>query len=261
MTMTESSAQERTGGREFTLRPDGSLVGDDGSSGQLAAALRYACRLADTVGEQLGLGDLVGLATTSSSRLTVRVGWDLARECTLRARLDVTVPHQPRHFDVVGGAGVKPALAHCMQRVHRVEGVRWSALVTADARVVAAQVAPGPAAGRGTSALPGVGTRVLAVVGAIPQRHLTGHVRLTFERGTLLLVPIRQSCLYVLADAEIEEEAFTEAVDEVRAVLEDERLGAAETVVDAAGEAEPEAAPVAQAAPVPPTQRRRWRRG
>lgn len=260
MTTSGPSLGKRTSGYEFIVRHDGTVVGDDGAEGRLAASLRYVSRLADSLGEQLALGDLVGIATTSSSRLSAQLGWDMARQCIIRGRLDLTVPHQPRGVDVPRAEDVDAALARCVERVQAVGGVRWSAVVTADARIVAAHV-PTPRADEIATLddLTHVGSRVLAVRGAIPERYLSGYVHLTFEAGSLLLVPVRQSCLVVGADT-VDEEAFTDAVDEVRAVLADQRLGAATTMVELPPV---ETGPVERAeapAPQPPSPRRRWRR-
>ena len=70
---------------QFLVRPDGSVVGDDGLSGTLAAALPYTGRLARRMGELVDAGDLRVLEAFGTEHLIVAVTWTPAGEGTFRA--------------------------------------------------------------------------------------------------------------------------------------------------------------------------------
>ena len=79
---------------QFLVRPDGSVVGDDGASGSLAAALPYTGRLARRMGELVGVGDLRLLEAFGVDHLIVGVTWTPAGEGTFRA---VVAPPRAAH--------------------------------------------------------------------------------------------------------------------------------------------------------------------
>ena len=126
--------------RHFSVLSDGTVRGDDGESGRLAASLRYAARLAGQVEFLLDVGDLIELATVSREAITARVTHDDESEMSLSVRLDSQPFRQPKVLTVVGGADVHAALAHCIQRVQSTPGVSWGAIVADDKRVVGASL-------------------------------------------------------------------------------------------------------------------------
>lgn len=255
--MTEYDASPpETPARRFTVAADGTIHGDDGASGGLAASLRYACRVAGQLEFLTGAGDLEWVSTVSSTTVTARVGWSLAREVTLSAEVEAGEPRAPKEFTVVGGADVHAALGHCMQRVRQLLGTHWSAVITGDKRVVGAAV---PQSGSGVldsmAALPEVGVRALAVLGALEERYRETCVLLDYQRGTMLVAAIGDHALYAFAD-KLDARVVSEVVDEVRAILVPAQVAGADTI--ATGDDRPEppdpdaaATAAAAAAPVP----------
>jgi len=220
------SAEAMDGGHEragFVVRPDGTVVGDDGAAGALAAALPYAGRLARRAGELVDVGDLRAMEAFGTRRLTVGVTWTPAGEGTYRA---VPTPAEPRTvptFMVVGGADPTAAAAHCVERVSAVEGVRWSSVVTAGSRVVAA-VGETTAASR----LAEVGTRMLAILRSLEDQHVAGFVRLGFEQGVLVGASLGRHALVARTDATDDDELLA-TIDEIRAILADRDLSTVPT--------------------------------
>ncbi|KRF37211.1 hypothetical protein [Nocardioides sp. Soil805] len=216
--------------RRFTVAADGTVSGDDGDSGRLAVSLRYACRVAGQLEFLTGAGDLEWVSTVSSTAVTARVGWSLAREVTLSAEVEGGAPRPPKEFTVVGGSDVHAALAHCMQRVRQMLGTHWGAVITGDKRVVGAAV---PQSGGGVldsmAALPEVGIRALAVLGALEERYRETCVLLDYAHGTLLVAAIGDHALYAFAD-KVDTRVVAEIVDEVRAVLSPDDLARADTI-------------------------------
>lgn len=252
MTVHDDPPQQEPA-RRFTVAADGSTTGDDGASGGLAASLRYACRVAGQLEFLTGAGDLEWVSTVSTTTVTARVGWTLAREVTLSAEVEAGEPRAPKEFTVVGGADVHAALGHCMQRVRQLLGTHWSAVITGDKRVVGAAV---PQSGSGVldsmAALPEVGVRALAVLGALEERYRETCVLLDYQRGTMLVAAIGDHALYAFAD-KLDARVVSEVVDEVRAILVPAQVAGADTI--ATGDArleppEPDGAATA-AAPVP----------
>lgn len=246
--------------RHFAILTDGTVRGDDGEDGLLAASLRYAARLAGQVEYILDVGDLLELTTVSRTAVTASITRDDAGGIGLSARLESQAFRQPRVLTVVGGADVHAALAHCVQRVQQTPGVKWGAIIADDKRVVGASL-PGAGAAvlESVSALPNVGVRALAVLGAIEEHLRESWVRLNYERATVLMTNVGPHCLYAVVD-EVKAGPFGEAVDEVRAILAPYDLSEAATLatetVDAVTEIEVEPA-VAAAIPVPTGMRYR----
>jgi hypothetical protein len=207
------------------------VVGDDGAAGGLAAALPYTGRLARRVGELAGIGDLRAWEALGTRRLTVGVTWTPAGEGTYRAGL---VPAEPRSvptFMVVGAASTAATIAHCLDRVLAVEGVRWGGVVTAASRVVAAA-----GDGAATSHLDEVGTRVLAILRSLEDQHVAGFVRLQYEVASVVGASLGRHALVVCTLA-AEDDELLATVDEVRAILADRDLSTVPTQdVSASGE-------------------------
>jgi hypothetical protein len=217
------------GGRdrcEFVVRPDGTVVGDDGATGALAAALPYTGRLARRAGELVEVGDLRALEALGTRRLTVGVTWTPAGEGTYRAVLAPAEPRTVPTFMVVGGADATATVVHCVGRVLAVEGVRWAGVVTAGSRVVAAA---GDGAAR--SHLDEVGNRLLAILRSLEDQQVAGFVRLRFEEASVVGASLGRHAL-VACTGETDEHALLATVDEVRAILADHDLASVPTQDD-----------------------------
>lgn len=216
--------------RRFAVLTDGTVRGDDGEGGRLAASLRYAARLAGQVEFLLDVGPLQKLATVSEVAITAGVTRDDAGGVGLSVRVDSQPRRRPKMLTVVGGADVHAALAHCVQRVQETRGVRWGAIIADDKRVVGASL---PRAGAtvlaSLTALPTVGVRALAVLAAIDEPLRQSWVQLTYARATVLVAGVGPHCLYAVVD-EVAPVPFGEAIDEVRAILSAHDLSAAETL-------------------------------
>jgi len=212
------------GRAEFVVRPDGTLVGDDGAAGAVAAALPYTGRLARRAGELLEVGDLRAMEASGLRRLVVGVTWTPAGEGTYRA---VATPAEPREvptYTVVGASDTSSALAHCVGRVTAVDGVRWSAVVTAASRVVAVS------GHDGSDQLAEVGNRMLAILRSLEDQSAAGFVRLRFEQGAVVGASLGRHALVAQSDGTDDDELLA-MVDEVRAVLAGHDLSTASTQV------------------------------
>ncbi|MBL0749672.1 hypothetical protein [Nocardioides baculatus] len=239
--MTADPASGAPGAPQFLVRPDGSVAGDDGASGALAAALPYTGRLARRMGELAGVGDLRLVEAFGTDHLTVGVTWTPAGEGTYRAALAPLAPRTVPTFTVVGAVDPAAAVIHCLGRLDAVEGVSWSAVVTVDARVIGIQ-----AEQQDLDRLAEVGNRMLAILRSLEDQHGSGFVRLGFEEGALLGASLGRHALVAAIDG-ADDEALTAMIDEVRAILADQDLSAV------ASHREPEVAPVVEAPPeVPP---------
>lgn len=216
MSADAMDGEEERGG--FVVRPDGTVVGDDGAAGALAAALPYTGRLARRAGELVGVGDLRAVEALGTRRLTVGVTWTPAGEGTYRAVLAHAEPRTVPTFMVVGGADATAAVVHCVDRLVAVAGVRWSSVVTAGSRVVAA-------AGETTATahLAEVGTRILAILRSLEDQQVAGFVRLRFEEGSLVGASLGRHALLARTDATDDVELLA-TIDEVRAILADRDL-------------------------------------
>jgi hypothetical protein len=212
---------------DFVVRPDGTVVGDDGASGALAAALPYAGRLARRTGELVDAGDLRTLEAYGVHRLSVGVTWTPAGEGTYRAALRRLEPRVVPTYMVVGAVDTPSAVAHCIDRIMTVDGVRWGSVVTAGSRVVAA-------AGdrRELRHLAEVGNRMLAILRSLEDQHATGFMRLHFERGAVLGASLGRHALVTYAGATRDDELLA-VIDEVRAILADHDLSAVPSEFDA----------------------------
>lgn len=237
---------------EFVVRPDGTVVGDDGASGALAAALPYTGRLARRAGELVEAGDLRALEALGTRRLTVGVTWTPAGEGTYRAVLATAEPRTVPSFMVVGGADTAATVTHCVDRVLAVEGVRWGGVVTAGSRVVATA-----GDGAATSHLAEVGNRMLAILRSLEDQHVAGFVRLRFEEAAVVGASLGRHALVACTDA-TDDEGLLATIDEVRAILAERDLSTVPTQDDPAAHPEAVGEPAddvdepAAPAPAPP---------
>ena len=205
--------------RQFSISADGTVRGDDGESGRLAASLGYAARLAAQVEYLLDIGTLQELTTVSAEGITAKVVRDDAGGLGLSVAIETQQYRDPKVFTIVGGSDLDAALLHCAQRVQQVPGVRWSAITTDDRRLVAASPPPpGPTPLGPAPAVANVGVRGLAVLEAIDERLRESWVRLRYTHGALLVAGVGEHCLYAVVDT-VESVAFGDALDETRAVL------------------------------------------
>ena len=232
---------------EFLVRPDGTVRGDDGASGTLAAALPYTGRLAHRVGELVDAGDLRSMEAVGLRRLSVGVTWTPAGEGTYRALVTPLPARAVPRFTVVGAVDTSAALTHCLHRLLGVEGVTWTAVVTAGARVVAT-------AGDSDDLdrLAEVGNRMLAILRSLEDQHATGFMRLRFEDGAVIGASLGRHALVAHAGSAGDDELVA-MIDEIRAILADHDLAAVRTELDPDAVAPVPAAEVVEpAAPAPP---------
>ena len=210
----------------FVVRPDGTVAGDDGAAGELAAALPYTGRLARRMGELVDAGDLRAMEAVGLARLTVGVTWTPAGEGTYRARLTALEARTVPTYTVVGAVDTSAAVTHCLGRIMAVDGVRWSSVVTAASRVVAAQ-----GEGRELPHLAEVGNRMLGILRSLEDRHATGFIRLRFEQADLVGASLGRHALVACAVAAADDDLVA-MIDEVRAVLAGHDLSTVPTGLD-----------------------------
>jgi hypothetical protein len=211
---------------DFVVRPDGTVVGDDGASGALAAALPYTGRLARRMGELVDAGDLRALEAYGVHQLSVGVTWTPAGEGTFRATLRRLEARVVPTYMVVGAVDTAAAVAHCVDRIMTIDGVRWSSVVTAGSRVIAA-------AGdrRELHHLAEVGNRMLAILRSLEDQHATGFMRLHFEGGAVVGASLGRHAIVTYAGATSDDELLA-VIDEVRAILADHDLSTVPTEFD-----------------------------
>jgi hypothetical protein len=237
------SAEQITPGTrlaEFVVRPDGTVRGDDGDAGMLAASLPYAGRLARRVGELLGAGDLRRIETVGSARLSVGVTWTPAGEGTFRAVIDAAETRTLPNFMVVGGAETGAAVQHCVQRLAGRDDVGLGAIMSSDSRILGVA---GDAGSHGEQ-LPEIGTRVLALLRSL-EGDQDGFVRLGFETGTVVGAGLGRHCLFAMADPG-GDDTLIAVVDEIRAVLDGHDLASVSAVSAVSGPVEVVDEPVAE---------------
>lgn len=221
--MSAEPAADPEGRGEFLVRPDGTVRGDDGAAGALAAALPYTGRLARRMGELVGAGDLRLMEAFGARRLTVGVTWTPAGEGTFRA---VVTPLEQRvgpSFMVVGGADTAATVDHCVNRLAAVEGVAWSSIVTADSRVIAAV-----GERQDLHHLAEVGNRMLAILRSLEDQHATGFMRLRFEQGAVIGASLGRHALVAFAST-AQDTDLVSMIDEIRAILADHDLASVTT--------------------------------
>ncbi len=244
----------------FRVHPDGTVVGDDGYAGRVAAAMSHVARLSSNLADLLGVEELARIETLGTPRLSADVEFTAAREASVRAQCAVVVPRERRAIAVVGGTDVSAALTHCVGRVGALGGVAWSGVVTHDMRLVAACLTAHDAAF--ATVLPRVGSRALGILRALPADLVSDGVALHYPGLSLWVAPVGENVLVVGAPDRVVEDEWTQALDEVRAVLAGQNV----TQAPAWGEAPPlavveeESPPARVAAPVGARFRGRGRR-
>ena len=211
--------------RQLTVLADGSVRGDDGTGGALAATIPYLGRLAGRVGELTGAGELVAFETAADSRLSVQATWNLTGEGTFRAFVTAVPPRLPAQYAVVGGGDVESALNYCVQRFSSLPDVAWAAVLSGTTSLVAADGCDVAQFDR----LAEIGTRVLAVLRAVDDGIRAPWARLDYDGASIVAGGVGRHCLFALA-RRMEEEALVPLFDEVRAVLSGHDLSAAEPV-------------------------------
>ncbi len=215
-------------GSRFGVAADGTVSGDDGTGGQLAASLRYAVRMASQVDSLTGVGDLVRLSTIGSITVIARVDSCAGNEFALTVHVDPTTS-TPSPF-VKRGSDGSNGITRSLHRTQQMLDTQWCALITGDHRLVGRAM---HGTDRSTSislgVLDEVGLRVLALLGAVgPDFRETGVV-LDYQRSAILVVPIAEHALFAMADR-FERHLVSALVNEVRSVLSPRRLARAETV-------------------------------
>jgi hypothetical protein len=229
---------------QFLVRPDGSILGDDGASGALAAALPYTGRLARRVGEIVHAGDLRLMEAIGREHLIVGVTWTPAGEGTFRA---VGAPLAPRTVPsfTVGAVDTTAAVAHCLTRLAGLDGVAWCSLTTASSRVIGTEGEP-----QDVGHLAEAGTRMLAILRSLQDLHATGFVRLGFEQVAVVGASLGRHAL-VASVCSADDDELVAIIDEVRAILADHDLSTVATDIerDVQEQVEPTPAP---SLPAPP---------
>lgn len=199
----------------FVVRPDGTVVGDDGAGGALAAALPYTGRLARRMGELVEAGDLRAMEAYGRRRLEVGVTWTPAGEGTYRAVVGGADERAAPAPTVVGVADTSAAVDDCLLRLLALDGVRWGSVVTAGSRVIAAR-----GDRRELHHLAEVGNRMLAILRSLSDQHATGFMRLRFEGGAVVGASLGRHALVALTtagDGGLDE--LVRVLDETRTVL------------------------------------------
>ncbi|GAA5118303.1 hypothetical protein GCM10023339_30660 [Alloalcanivorax gelatiniphagus] len=238
-----------TGRAEFVVRPDGTVVGDDGGGGALAAALPYTGRLARRMGEIVGVGDLRGMQALGRRRLDVGVTWTPAGEGTYRGTATPVEPRAVPAFMVVGAVDTATAVEHCLGRLMTVEGVAWASVVTAGSRVIAAR-----GERQELHHLAEVGTRMLAILRSLEDQHASGFMRLRFEQGAVVGASLGRHALVARVSTAGDDDLVA-MIDEIRAVLADHDLTSVTSEFDPDADAtvrEDEPEPVAPQVASPP---------
>lgn len=222
-------------GTEFVVRPDGTVVGDDGAAGALAAALPYTGRLARRMGELVGIGDLRGMDALGRRRLAVAVTWTPAGEGTYRATVHLVEARVVPELTVVGAVDTAAAVDHCLARLMSIDGVEWGTVVTAGSRVIAAR-----GERQALHHLAEVGNRMLAILRSLEDQHASGLMRLRFEQGTVVGASLGRHAVVARVSSATDDDLVA-VIDEVRAILASHDLTAvaSEPDPDSAGEAEP----------------------
>lgn len=200
------------------------------------------------MGELVEAGDLRVMEAFGVQRLTVGVTWTPAGEGTFRATVTPLVARALPSFMVVGGADTAATVTHCVNRLSAVEGVRWSSIVTAGSRVIAAVGEP-----QELHHLAEVGNRMLAILRSLEDQHATGFMRLRFEQGAVIGASLGRHALVALAST-AEDTDLLSMIDEIRAILADHDLASVTSEFDPASVVEPEAPVAGGVAEAPPAR-------
>lgn len=190
----ESYERERL---RFDVMPDGTVEGDDGDDGNLAATLRYACRMGNQIGELLELGGLERLSTLSNLAIAARVSGS-SHDMSLMVEVEMQGTKRPELVPVPV-ASAKDAIDRALRRVTIGLASDWAAIITAESHLVGLvhdeTMGPGD-----PEVLQDVGVRVLAVLGALDVTLRETAVRLDFRRGSVLIATMGDHALYTHAD-------------------------------------------------------------
>jgi hypothetical protein len=196
--MTES--YERGSVRErirFDVNPDGSVDGDDGAEGQLAADLRYVCRMGSQIGTFLDLGELERLSTLSNLAVMARVS-GVSPDLSIKVEVEMQGTRRPQPV-AVAGVGVQDAIDRALRLVTIDLASDWAAIITAEGKLVGA--VHDESLGRGAPEFVlEVGERVLAILGGLAELLRETAVRLDFVRGSVLVAAMGDHALYTHAD-------------------------------------------------------------
>ncbi len=200
----------------FTVNPDGSVEGDDEAGGKLAATLRYVCRMGSQIGALLEIGELERLSTLSTRAVLARVAGSSPQ---LSIKAEVETWQTPRlQLAAASSVNVREAIERSLRTVTRDLASDWSALITDDKRLVGSWHYE--SSGRGEEEiLLEVGSRALAVLGALDVPLRETAVRFDFVRGSVLIAPIGEHALFTHAHKFEVREVVTGSISAVQGVL------------------------------------------
>jgi len=214
--LTES--HERSPARErvrFDVHPDGTVEGDDGDDGHLAATLRYVCRMGSQIGALLELGELERVSTLSTLTLMARVSGP-SPHVSIMAEVETLGTPRPELVPAAN-LNVQDAIDRALRRVVIDLATDWAAIITDQSRLVGAVCDEYATRGAPESVLE-VGVRALAVLGALDESLRETAVRLDYLRGSVLVAGIGKHALYTTAD-KLEASEVVRTVTAVQSLL------------------------------------------
>ena len=214
---TTNIATPRVPRHRIAITTDGAVSGADGAD-QLAAALRYATRMASQIEPILDIGRLQWLTALSGTAVTARLGHG-AGEVLLTAEVEDRGTRQPTPVSVAAG-GANTAIRKCLRRVRDDLYADWSAVMTWDKRIVGALLPEGSRSGSVDvgELLPEVGLRLQAVLASLDETSRETAVVLEYRGGSLLAAAIEGDVLFAFAD-KFDTEVAVPLIDKVRSVL------------------------------------------
>lgn len=181
----------------FGISSDGSVHGNDGSEGLLAADVRYAARMAVQMGELAGLGNPDWLVTLGRVQLRMRVEM-AASGMQVEAEMDIEPGSMRRPTASPSHAVPEVQLAHAMQWADVVLHAQWIAVISDDSRVVALFHPEGTAA-PSPPIVSEIGARALAILGAIDEPYRDYGTIIDYEHGDIFAGEIGGHAVYALA--------------------------------------------------------------
>lgn len=197
----------------FDIDPDGTVEGADA---ELAATLRYVCRMGGQIGALLGLGELERFSTSSTVAVMARVA-GTSPHLTIKAEVEMR-DIRPRGPVRSVGLTSRQAINQSLRRVLVDFGSDWAAIITDDKRLVGARNRTST-----RRAVPAivheVGVRALAVLGALDEALRESDVRLHFVRGSVLVVALGDHALFAQAD-KFEESVAVSTVWAIQSMFE-----------------------------------------
>lgn len=227
--MTESHDREPARERvRFSVRPDGTLEGDDGAEGHLAETLRYVCRMGSQIGALLELGKLERVSTLSPVALMARVA-GVPPHASIKAEAEIPGTERPELVPAAN-MNVRDAIDRALRRVIIDLATDWAAIITDQGRLVGALHDEYATRGAPESVLE-VGVRALAVLGALDESLRETAVRLDFPRGSVLVAGIGKHALYTHAD-KLEVSEVIRTVTAVQSLLAAADLARADLVTE-----------------------------